>query len=364
LVDITNRTRIDYADLMKQVIRLAERGRGHTGVNPLVGALVLDRQGDPVGSGYHARLGGAHAETVALEAAGARALGGTLVVNLEPCCHSGRTGPCTRAVIAAGIARVVIAHRDPDRRVAGRGVAELTAAGIEVEEGVGISLALRLNEHYLTFKQLDRPFVTLKLALSLDGFVADREARSQWITGPACRAHVHGQRARHDAVLVGAGTALSDNPQLTVRDAQGPSPRRFVLQGHRTLPPTLRLFTEGKPAVRIGTPEGGADWSLHPDKQGHPDLDEVMRELARAGVSSILVEGGPTLAGALLQHDLVDKVMFYYGPVILGSGVPAFRGWERSLEAAPKLIEPKLEALADGFVVTGYLRRGDLCSQD
>jgi len=349
---------------MKQAIKLAERGRGHTGVNPLVGALVLDRQGEHAGSGYHARLGGAHAETVALEAAGVRAAGGTLVVNLEPCCHTGRTGPCTRAVIAAGIARVVIAHRDPDRRVAGRGIAELIAAGIDVQEGVCTKEALQLNEHYLTFKQLDRPFVTLKLALSLDGFVADRDARSQWITGPACRAHVHGVRARHDAVLVGAGTALADNPRLTVRDAKGPSPRRFVLQGRRVLPPTLKLFTDGEPAIRIGTLGDFADWSLAPDEEGYPDLKSAMREMACAGISSVLVEGGPTLAGALLQHDLVDKVMLYYGPVLLGSGVPAFRGWERSLEKAPLLSDPKLEALADGFVVTAYLKRGEACSQD
>lgn len=355
---------IDYDDLMKQVINLAERGRGYTGTNPLVGALALDRRGEVVGRGFHARLGEAHAETVALDEAGPRAAGGTLVVNLEPCCHTGRTGPCTRAIIAAGIAQVKMAHRDPDLRVSGRGVEELRGAGIDVEEGIGRRQAERLNEHYLTFKRLGRPFVTLKMALSLDGFVADSDSRSKWLTGPACRAHAHLLRSRHDAVLVGAGTARADDPRLTVRDVKGPSPRRFVVQGHGSLPASLRLFREGQAAVRIGAPGSSADWTVETGPNGFPDLDLALRRMAQEGCSSVLVEGGATLAGSFMEMGLVDKLVFYYGPKLLGSGLSAMKGWTRSLDRAPTLQEVSLEALADGFVVTAYLKEGGGCSQD
>lgn len=357
-VNITQSTQIDYVDLMKQVFRLAELGRGHTGVNPLVGAVVLDERGEFAGSGYHARLGEAHAEIAALEAAGLRARGGTLVVNLEPCCHTGRTGPCTQAIIEAGITRVKIAQRDPDRRVSGRGVEELRRAGVEVEEGISLATALRLNEHYLTFKKTGRPFVTLKMALSLDGFVADLDARSQWLTGPACRAHAHALRSRHDAILVGAGTARADNPRLTVRDAPGPSPRRFVLVGRTPLAESLHLCGGTSPATRIGTRESQADWIVDAGTDGYPDLDLALLRMADAGISSVLVEGGAAVAGGFMQRQLVDKVVFYYGRKLLGAGIPALRGWNRTLEAAPELQDVVLEALADGFVVTGYLKKG------
>jgi diaminohydroxyphosphoribosylaminopyrimidine deaminase/5-amino-6-(5-phosphoribosylamino)uracil reductase len=352
--DVSCDAEIDCDDLMKRALKLAEHGRGYTGVNPLVGAVVVDRSGRLVGSGYHARLGEAHAEVVALREAGDGARGGTLVVNLEPCCHTGRTGPCTSAILEAGIARVVIAHRDPDVRVSGRGVAALRAAGVEVQEGIGSETALLLNEHYLFFKVAGRPFVTLKLALSLDGFIADADDRSRWLTGPVCRSHAHALRAGHDAILVGARTAIADDPQLTVRHAPGPSPRRFVLVGGTPLPSHLRLLAGQSRATRVGADPSNADWVVGRDDEGSVDLRQVLRRMAADGVSSLLVEGGGVTAGHFVRHDLVNKYVFYYGPRLLGAGRPALSGFHAPLALSARLSIFSVEPLADGLVVTAY----------
>ena len=348
---------IDYAREMKRALSLAERGRGRTGTNPLVGAVLLTPAGEVIATGFHARVGEAHAEAVALARAGARARGATLVVNLEPCCHRGRTGPCTRAIIDAGVRRVIIAHRDPDLRVNGGGLEELRRAGIEIVEGIETAPAKRLNEHYLTVRCEGRAFVTLKLALSLDGFTADAEGRSRWLTGPACRAHAHRERARHDAVLVGAGTARSDDPALTARTAAGPQPRRFVLVGREGLPPGLRLFVGPHPAVRIGTDASRADWVLPAGADGYPEPGAILRHLVSEGCASVLVEGGARVAAAFLRAGLVDRLVLYYGPLLLGSGRGAFADWSAPLAGAPALRAGEVEALGDGLVVSGYPER-------
>jgi diaminohydroxyphosphoribosylaminopyrimidine deaminase/5-amino-6-(5-phosphoribosylamino)uracil reductase len=276
-----------------------------------------------------------------------------MIVNLEPCCHTGRTGPCTEAIIAAGLARVVIAHLDPDPRVAGKGVARLRAAGIEVIEGVQETAARAANEHYLRFKALGRPFVTLKLALSLDGLTADDAGRSQWLTGPACRKHAHILRAAHDAVAVGAGTACADDPELTVRHVKGAQPQRFVLKGHRTLDRALKLFTGRQPAIRVGAVGTDADWHVPPDAAGYPDIAGFLQALGRQEYSSLLVEGGARLAAAFVAAQLVDRLVIYYGPLFLGRGRRAFEGWGTVLAAAPRVERLSVQALADGLVVTG-----------
>jgi diaminohydroxyphosphoribosylaminopyrimidine deaminase/5-amino-6-(5-phosphoribosylamino)uracil reductase len=337
---------------MAQAIDLAERGRGFTRTNPLVGALVVDDCGEIISSGYHERIGGAHAEAIALERAGRRARGATLVVNLEPCCHAGRTGPCTRAIIDACMEHVVIAHRDPDVRVNGQGIEQLRRAGIEVTEGVQTRAATKLNEHYLGFKANGRPFVTLKLALSLDGRIADADGQSHWITGPQCRAHAHALRARHDAIVIGAGTARNDNPRLTVRDAGGPSPRRFVLKGKGAIAKDLNVFAGAEPGISVGT--NGADWQVLPDSSGLPSVAHFLKRLADEEYCSLLVEGGARLAASFMRERLVDKVVLYYGPLLLGGGKPAFEGWQSDLQNAPRLRDVEIETFADGFAVSGY----------
>jgi diaminohydroxyphosphoribosylaminopyrimidine deaminase/5-amino-6-(5-phosphoribosylamino)uracil reductase len=348
---------IDYGRWMKQAIDLAEHGRGRTRSNPMVGAVVLDLRGDLAGTGFHARLGAPHAERVALAQAGERASGGTVVVNLEPCCHHGRTPPCTDAIVESGVKRVVIAHRDPDPRVSGRGVATLEAAGIHVVENVETEAAIELNLHYLHYKQTGRPFVTLKLAMSLDGQVADHRGRSQWITSEACRVHAHLLRSRHDAILVGAQTARADNPRLTVRHAEGVSPQRFVLVGERPLSRDLLLFGEPDPAVRIGVSVDNSDWQVPADSAGLPGVPAVLDVLGRKEYSSLLVEGGPRTASSFIAAGCVERIVLYYGPVLLGQGTPALGTFAADLATAPRLTDMATQPLDGGFVVTGRLER-------
>ena len=344
---------IDYSSWMKQALSLAARGRGWTGSNPLVGTIILNEAGFPVASGYHARLGAAHAERVALDLAGHAAKGGTLFVNLEPCCHTGRTPPCTDAIIAAGIRHVVIAHRDPDLRVAGNGIAQLRAAGVQVTEDVESVAAEAQNEHYLHFKQKGRPFVTLKLATSLDGFTADAQGDSRWITSAECRAHAHSLRSRHDAILIGARTARRDDPRLTVRHVRGANPQRFVLVGAEPVPDTLQVFVGLKPALRIGSEREHCDVCVAAGHDSYPKPSAVLDRLGADGYSSLLVEGGSRVAASFLAAGCVQRVVLYFGNQLLGSGVGALTGYSAELENAARLVDLVSENLPGGFVVTG-----------
>lgn len=348
----TRESALDIDHWMARAIELAEGGRGYTRSNPLVGAVVVDSSGEVIATGYHARLGAAHAEAEAIKSAGARSRGAALFVNLEPCCHTGRTGPCTQAIIDAGIERVYVGHRDPDPRVNGQGIQTLREAGIDVVEGVLLEEALRLNEHYNVLKTKRRPFITLKLALTLDGRIADHIGQSHWITGPQCRAHAHALRARHDAIVVGAATARIDNPQLNVRDAEGPSPQRFVIAGAKPLDRGLKMFQEGTPAIVVGTKE--ADWTVREDRHGYPDLKSFATRLAESDYSSLMVEGGGRLASQFLQARMVDKLVLYYGFRLVGEGMSALPGFCRDIDRALRLQPVTVTELGDGFVVTGY----------
>jgi len=229
---------------MERALALAARGRGMVSPNPMVGAVVVNG-GAVVGEGWHRKAGGPHAEVFAFREAGERAKGATLYVTLEPCCHHGKTPPCTDLVIGSGIARVVTAMRDDNPLVCGKGCAQLAAAGIAVEVGLMEKEARRLNESFLTFIRTGRPFVTVKLASTLDGFIADSAGKSAWITGPEARKLVHRWRAWSDAVLVGAGTVLADDPRLTVRDAEGSDPLRVVVDSHLRTPPGAKVVGDG-----------------------------------------------------------------------------------------------------------------------
>lgn len=350
---------IDYAPLMMHALKLAVNGRGWTRSNPVVGAVVLDRHGVVAAEGFHERIGADHAEVSALKKAGLKASGGTLVVNLEPCCHTGRTGPCCEAIIDAGISRVVIAHSDPDPRVAGSGIEMLRAHGLDVILDVLGAEAEDINRHYLLYKRLKRSFVTLKMALSLDGFSADAESTSQWITGTECRKHVQRLRSWHDAVAVGSATARMDNPRLTVRDVSGPQPDRFVLQGRTILDSGLTLFDGSQPAVRVGVDAGQSDWVLPADPDGYPDVSAFTARLGREGYSSLLIEGGSRLAASFLKAGQVDRLVIYYGPLLLGTGTPAVRGWQTRLKDARRYKDVSVTALDGGMVWTGYREDAD-----
>jgi diaminohydroxyphosphoribosylaminopyrimidine deaminase/5-amino-6-(5-phosphoribosylamino)uracil reductase len=297
---------------MRRAIELSRAVLGTTSPNPPVGAVVLDQQGEPVGEGATAPPGGAHAEVAALHQAGPRASGGMLVCTLEPCKHSGRTGPCTTAIAEAGIARVVFACEDPSE-LAGGGAAVLRAAGIEVVAGV---LAEEVADGplaaWLHTQRTGRPFVTWKYAATLDGRAAAADASSRWITGEEARADVHRLRAEVDAVVVGIGTVLADDPELTVRPDPGRQPLRVVVDSDGRTPASARVRDDSAPTLILTERD-----------TGRHDPAGVLTVLHDRGVVSVLLEGGPTLAAAFMTAGLVDRVVGYVAPALLGAGMSA-----------------------------------------
>jgi diaminohydroxyphosphoribosylaminopyrimidine deaminase/5-amino-6-(5-phosphoribosylamino)uracil reductase len=315
---------------MERALQLAQLGEGRTSPNPLVGAVVLDGNGVLVGEGFHARAGEPHAELGALRMAGDRARGGTLLVTLEPCCHQGRTPPCTEAVIAAGIARVVVALGDPDPRVAGEGLARLRAAGIEVVEGVGENRARQQNRAFLHRVHMGRPLGVLKWAMGLDGRTALPNGASQWISGPGARGWVHGLRGQCDAVIVGGGTVRADDPLLTSRGRRRPEPLRVVLSRGLELPGQARLWDQGEAPTLVAhgaEPSVGARERI--DGLGVERLAlercgplPLLEALAARGCNQVLWECGPELAAAALREGCVQEVAAVIAPKLLG-GEPA-----------------------------------------
>jgi diaminohydroxyphosphoribosylaminopyrimidine deaminase/5-amino-6-(5-phosphoribosylamino)uracil reductase len=318
---------------MRRALALAERGWGQTAPNPMVGAVVV-RDGVVVGEGWHTAFGAPHAEVEALRAAGERARGATVYVTLEPCDHHGKTPPCTEALVAAGVRRVVAACDDPSP-VARGGAERLRAAGIKVAVGVEADAARELNAPFFHALGSDRPFVRLKLATSLDGAIADHARRPGWLTGEAARREVHHLRAGSDAVGVGIGTVLADDPALTVRHASPPRvpPVRVVFDGSARLPPTSQLARTARElpvmilcrtpdAERAAALEGLGVTLVHA-----ATLQDALVALRARGIRSLLVEGGAALAGSLLREALVDRLVIFRAPVVLGGGaLGAFAG--------------------------------------
>jgi diaminohydroxyphosphoribosylaminopyrimidine deaminase/5-amino-6-(5-phosphoribosylamino)uracil reductase len=315
---------------IERTLALAELGRGLVSPNPMVGA-VLVRDGRIVGEGHHEGPGLPHAEVLALREAGEAARGATLYVNLEPCNHQGRTGPCAEAIIEAGVARVVAAMRDPNPIVDGRGFARLREAGVEVREGVLREEAERLNEAFAKHVRTGLPFVTWKMAASLDGKVASRDGTSRWITGPEARADVHRLRAASDAIVVGAGTALADDPSLTVRmpGYRGRPPLRVLVDARGRVPargdlfsgeaPTLVATTALAPEERRGEwAAAGAEVLVYEAEGERVPLARLMEELGKRDVQAVLLEGGPTLAWSALEEGVVDRVVVYLAPKLIG----------------------------------------------
>jgi len=310
--------RVD-SEMMSAAIAAAKGHRPHP--NPRVGAVVVDGGGRIIGRGGHSGPGRSHAEVLALAEAGPSAQGAALYVTLEPCAHHGETPPCTEAIIAAGITRVVVALEDPDRRVAGRGLDALRRSGIEVVTGIGAAEALTLDPGYFHHRITGRPRVTLKVAMTLDGQIAAEDGTSRWITSVEARRDAHRLRSCHDAVMVGAGTLLADDPALTVRldGHEGPQPLAVIVAGRRPVPPSLRIFE--RPAL-VFSPIGlelPAEVVVLPDPSGERvDLIKMLEILASRGVVDLLVEGGSSLAAAFWRAGLVDHGVFYAAAALAG----------------------------------------------
>ncbi|MGW7460753.1 bifunctional diaminohydroxyphosphoribosylaminopyrimidine deaminase/5-amino-6-(5-phosphoribosylamino)uracil reductase RibD [Streptomyces sp. NPDC054797] len=314
---------------MSRAVELAARGLGSTSPNPVVGCVITDATGTVVGEGWHERAGGPHAEVHALRAAGGAARGGTAYVTLEPCNHTGRTGPCAQALIAAGVTRVVYAVSDPDPQ-AGGGAATLRAAGIATESGLLADEAEAGNTAWLTSVRLGRPHVTWKYAATLDGRSAAADGSSRWITSAESRADVHRLRAEADAVLVGGGTLRQDDPHLAVRDIAGATqPLRIALDTYATILPTARILDDAAPTLIVVGEDAdtrhlpGVEVLRLPLHGGRIGVHDLLTQLYARGVRSLFLEGGPTLAGAFLEGGAVDRVVGYLAPALLGAGPAA-----------------------------------------
>jgi diaminohydroxyphosphoribosylaminopyrimidine deaminase/5-amino-6-(5-phosphoribosylamino)uracil reductase len=359
-------------DFMNIALALAEKGRGRVSPNPLVGAVVV-RDGRVVGQGYHQVVGGPHAEVNAIDDAGEAARNATLYVTLEPCNHFGRTPPCTRKILDAGLQRIVVAMQDPNPDVAGGGNAFLASRGLDVVCGVEEAAARRQNEYFFKYVRTQRPFVVLKIASTLDGRIATSTGDARWVTGPAARAQVHRLRHAMDAILVGIGTVEADDPQLTTRldDERGVDPVRIVLDSGLRMPETARMLNQssGAPTWVVCGPDvaqadkerlqaKGAQVMQTPLKHGRIDMDTLMERLGRQGVTSVLIEGGARVAGEALRADILDKVVFFYAPKIYGGddGIPICRGKGPDLMSAVTAVrDVELSRMGDDIMVSGYL---------
>ncbi|MCS6914831.1 MAG: bifunctional diaminohydroxyphosphoribosylaminopyrimidine deaminase/5-amino-6-(5-phosphoribosylamino)uracil reductase RibD [Myxococcales bacterium] len=376
--------RLHDLEFMRLALAEAERGRGQTRPNPLVGAVIVDESGPSprlLATGFHARAGTDHAEVAALRSLGGQAPGATLYVTLEPCNHVGRTGNCCEALLRAGLRRVVVGMRDPNPRVPGGGVERLRQAGVAVEVGVLEEECRRQNRGYLRWITTGRPHLILKAAVSLDGFLAPPPQQRGsggpvWLTGEAARARAHMLRAGCDALLIGAGTVRSDDPQLTVRlpEWQGPQPLRVVLDGQLSLRVQARVCQPGtlictsEQALRAH-PErvaalrdrGVEVVALPPAKHGgrptDVDLEAVVELLGRREVLTALCEGGAELHGALLSAGLYQEAALFVAPVLLGAGVPLARGFATG-PSGLRLAEVSVEVIGQDVLVQGLLPEG------
>lgn len=372
-----------HAPWMRRCLELAKTGAGLVSPNPMVGAVLVTPDGNMLGEGAHRMYGGPHAEVRAIQSAeqehGPEALrDAILYVNLEPCSHHGKTPPCTGLILEKGIPRVVVGTVDPFPQARGRGIRELREHGIEVQVGACKHASRRLNEAFFHHVETGRPLVTLKIAQTLDGRIATRTGDSQWITGEDARTLVHRWRAELDGVLVGTGTADSDNPRLTARHVNGPQPLRVVLDRTATLPSDRRLFTDDQADQTVAvvgedrpdpdyadrlTDAGGTVLRIPETTDDHLDLHALLQRLGTDGgrddepVQSLLVEAGPGLATALFRQDLVDRFFCFVAPKVLGQGRPALHdlGITKMGEALT-FVEQEWETVGDDVLLRGYRR--------
>lgn len=365
--------KVDHEFFIRRTIALAARAKGRTSPNPMVGAVVVDR-GRIISEGYHEKAGMPHAEAIALERAGPRARGATLYSSLEPCCHlDKRTPPCTEKIISSGIRRVVVAMKDPNPKVAGKGIERLTEAGLEVLSGILEGRARELNEFYIKHVETGRPFVILKVAMTLDGKIATPEGESRWITGEEARLAVHKIRGRVDAVLTAIGTVKADNPRLTCRTWRGRNPKRVIIDPSLEIPANacalstppetilvVRKTQRGSPEEKkkLGLMQRGIGFIEYGTKK--IDLKSLMRRLGESGIISVLIEGGSSLNSYCLEAGIVDKVMFFIAPKIIGgrASFPSVGGAAfRTLEKALRIEDLKIRRFGDDILLEGYIGR-------
>lgn len=363
---------------MARALEEARRAEGQTSPNPLVGCVLVDPAGEIRAVGHHAGPGLEHAERAALDATDADPAGWDVYVNLEPCCHHGRTPPCTEALIEAGVDRVWVGTRDPHPEVDGGGIAALREAGIDVEVGICEEACRRINRHYFTYVEEGRPWVSVKYAMSLDGKIATRTGDSRWITGASARRRVHELRDRYDAIMVGTGTLTSDDPRLTSRIEGGTDPLRVVLDARLDVPTDANIVEragEGARTVVVAGPETegterrsaladrGVDvWSVSVDEDGHLDLGEVLARLEDDDVVRLFVEGGGTLIGSLFRRQFVDRVYAFVAPKIVGGSeapTPHDGVGVDSMEGISSLGSPEFEQLGEDLLIRGDVARED-----
>ncbi|MEN6356570.1 MAG: bifunctional diaminohydroxyphosphoribosylaminopyrimidine deaminase/5-amino-6-(5-phosphoribosylamino)uracil reductase RibD [Armatimonadota bacterium] len=356
-----------HEDYMRRALVLAKRGR--TSPNPMVGAVIV-KDGRIIGEGYHPKAGEPHAEVFALRDAGEQAAGAIMYVTLEPCCHQGRTPPCTRAIIKAGISEVYAAMTDPDPKVSSKGLDELVAAGVKVHTPLLEDKARTLNEAYIKHRTTGMPFVILKSAMSMDGKIATRTGDSKWITNERSRAYAHGIRSRVDAIIVGGNTARTDDPALTARVGRKVYyPTRVVVTGTGNLPPNLKLFSEPGESIVAAGPYANAASLRKLEATGariiildaldrRLSLVKLLRELGELGCLSVLIEGGGQIAASAIEERLVDKVLYFHAPIIIGGrdSVDSVAGvGAGSISTAVKLDRIRVRRFGEDIAVEGHL---------
>ncbi|MBT8367087.1 MAG: bifunctional diaminohydroxyphosphoribosylaminopyrimidine deaminase/5-amino-6-(5-phosphoribosylamino)uracil reductase RibD [Deltaproteobacteria bacterium] len=364
---------MDDQHFMQMALDLAIKGKGFTSPNPMVGAVVVN-ENQVVGSGYHQKVGGPHAEVHAIDAAGDRAKGATLYVTLEPCNHTGRTPPCTHKIIEAGIRRVVIAELDPNRQVVGGGAEFLKQQGIQIASGIRQKQARKLNEIFVKYVRTGRPFVIAKCAATLDGRIATRTGDSRWVTGEKARRFVHRLRHAVDGIMVGINTVRADNPSLTSRlpDGQGQDPVRIILDTHLSISPDARLLhqTSAADTILVVGKAVATDKKTVFEKEGTRviqsalkngliDLDALMSQLGAMEISSLLIEGGSRVLASAFGAGIVDKVLFFYGPKILGGddGVPICSGPGAKLMSQSIAVgDINVQRFDDDIMIEGYIK--------
>lgn len=358
----------DDATFMRRALRLGRRGLGRTSPNPSVGAIVVQGR-RVVGRGYHRKAGAPHAEVEALREAGSRARGATLYVTLEPCNHQGRTPPCTDAILDAGIRTIVVGVRDPNPSVTGRGIEKLRRRGIAVRAGVEEEACAELVAAFRKRVETGLPLVTLKLAASLDGRIATRTGESRWISGPGARRFVHRLRNETDAVMVGAQTIIDDDPLLTCRLPGGHDPLRVIVDGRLRIPLRAKVLTNGAaPGTLVATVirkpriiesirrQGATAWVL-PGKEGLLSLRRLLRMLGKRGMSSVLIEGGAILAAHALRERVVDRLVLFYGPRLIGGDGREMLGplGVTSLADAPEVRDLQITKIGPDVVLRARL---------